>query len=281
MILDKIVEAKRNSLIEDKRKMNIEAFKRGIKLSKGPGLYYALKKNKGIGIIAEIKKASPSKGIIRKDFKPAEIAREYCRSEADAISVLTEKDFFQGSQEHLCKVRQVSTLPVLRKDFIIDLWQIYESAFLGADAVLLITSILTDEELKKFQTVAEILGMNCLVEAHDIEETKRAVKSGAKIIGINNRDLGTFEVDISTTEKLLNYIPNDRVVVSESGINTYEDMSFLERLGVDGVLIGESLMRAESISKKLDELREKNKNSLLCKGWNTNGKSQNLRYNKN
>ena len=255
MILDQIVKARSSRLIKEKRKMTIEGFKRGIKPSKRPGLYDAVKSNNSIGIIAEIKKASPSRGVIREEFKPVEIAKEYCRAGANAISVLTEKDFFQGSEEYLYKVRQVSAIPILRKDFIIDLWQIYESAYLGADAILLITSILTDEQLKKFQVIAQILGMDCLVEVHDVEETKRALESGAKIIGINNRDLKTFKVDIGNTEKLLSHIPNDRAVISESGINTNQDMAYLDSLGVDGVLIGESLMRAENISMKLHELK--------------------------
>lgn len=146
-------------------------------------------------------------------------------------------------------------MPILRKDFIIDLWQVYQSRCLGADAILLIVSILNDEELKKFQIVAEILGMQCLVEVHDREELERALESGAKIIGINNRNLKTFEVDLKTTEKLMNYIPHDRVVVSESGIKTQDDMRYLKDLGVNAVLIGETFMRADSINEKIKEFK--------------------------
>jgi len=174
-----------------------------------------------------------------------------------AISVLTEKNFFLGDDDYLVRIRQTCPIPLLRKDFIIDLWQVYQSRCLGADAILLIVSILSDEELKKFQVVAEILGMQCLVEVHNKEELDRALESGAKIIGINNRDLKTFEVDIRTTEKLMNYIPNDRAVVSESGIKDYNDIKYLKELGVDAVLIGETFMRAPSIKDKINELRGK------------------------
>ena len=160
-----------------------------------------------------------------------------------------------GDDENLVKIRQKCPLPLLRKDFIIDLWQIYQSRSLGADAILLIASILTDEELRKFQVVAQILGLQCLVEVHDIEELERALESGAKIIGINNRNLKTFEVNLKTTEKLISHIPKDRLVVSESGVSGKEDFEYLKSLGVDAVLIGESFMRSSSISEKVAVLR--------------------------
>ncbi|AEV69193.1 indole-3-glycerol phosphate synthase TrpC [Acetivibrio clariflavus] len=260
MILDKIVEQKKIQLKEEMNKISIEGWKQRIKrpgMHSAINFYDALKKNDDISIIAEVKKASPSKGIIKEDFDPLSIAKEYTESDVQAISVLTEKNFFLGDDDYLVRIRQTCPIPLLRKDFIIDLWQVYQSRCLGADAILLIVSILSDEELKKFQVVAEILGMQCLVEVHNKEELDRALDSGAKIIGINNRDLKTFEVDIRTTEKLMNYIPNDRAVVSESGIKDYNDIKYLKELGVDAVLIGETFMRAPSIKDKINELRGK------------------------
>ncbi|AUG57458.1 indole-3-glycerol phosphate synthase TrpC [Acetivibrio saccincola] len=258
MILDKIVNEKRVQLKKEMSEISIEGWKERISrpgLHKTIDFYSALKRENEISIIAEVKKASPSKGIIKEDFDPIKIARKYSEGDVQAISVLTEKNFFLGDDSYLVKIRQSVTLPILRKDFIIDLWQVYQSRYLGADAILLIVSVLSDEELKKFQVVAEILGMQCLVEVHDREELERALESGAKIIGINNRNLKTFEVDLKTTEKLMNYIPHDRLVVSESGIKTHEDMKYLKDLGVNAVLIGETFMRAESIDEKIKELR--------------------------
>lgn len=258
MILDKIVEYKRQQLAEEIRQIPLEVWKQRLKR---PGLhaainfYNSLKDNKGLSIIAEVKKASPSKGIIKEDFDPVKIAGEYAKAGVQAISVLTEKQFFQGSDEYLVKIRQSCPIPLLRKDFIIDLWQIYQSRCLGADAILLIASILSEEELTKFHVVAGILGVQCLVEVHDREDVEKALFSGAKIIGINNRDLQTFDVDLKTTERLMNHIPHDKAVVSESGIKNSEDMKYLRELGVDAVLIGETLMRAPSIREKILELK--------------------------
>lgn len=258
MILDKIVQQKKLQLQEEMKHTTIEGWRQRIKR---PGLhscqnfYNAIKTSDDISIIAEVKKASPSKGVIKVDFDPILIAREYCNANVQAISVLTEKNFFLGDDDYLVRIRQSVPTPVLRKDFIIDVWQVYQSRCLGADAILLITSILNDEDLKKFQLVAGILGMQCLVEVHDREELERALESGAKIIGINNRNLKNFEVDLKTTEKLMNYIPHDRAVVSESGISTADDMKYLRGLGVDAVLIGETFMRAASITGKINELR--------------------------
>jgi len=260
MILDKIVEQKKIQLKEEMSKMSIEGWKQRIKrpgMHSTQSFFNALKKNDDISIIAEVKKASPSKGIIKEDFDPLMIAKEYSESNIQAMSVLTEKNFFLGDDDYLVRIRQNYPTPILRKDFIIDLWQVYQSRCLGADAILLITSLLSDEELKKYQVVSGILGMQCLVEVHNKEELDRALESGAQIIGINNRDLNTFNVDIKTTEKLMNYIPNDRAVVSESGIKDHDDIKYLKDLGVDAVLIGETFMRAPSIKEKINELRGK------------------------
>ena len=258
MILDKIVEHKKIQLHNEMRHITIEGWKQKVK---EPGMhrpldfYNAIKRNGEISIIAEVKKASPSKGLIRENFDPADIGRQYCKADVQAISVLTEKEFFLGDDENLLKVRQVAPVPILRKDFIIDLWQVYQSRCLGADAILLITSILTADMLNKMMIVANILGMQCLVEVHNESELEMALEAGTKIIGINNRDLKTFEVDLAVTDRLINRIPHDRVVVSESGIKTADDMKFLKNLGVDAVLIGEILMKAASIQEKIDELR--------------------------
>lgn len=259
MILDNIVEKKRERLKYEMQQITLEGWKQKLK---GPGLHRpldfgrALKREGELSIIAEVKKASPSAGIIREDFDPVSIAREYMQSEVQAISVLTEKDFFLGDDDYLVKVRQTAPIPVLRKDFIIDLRQVYQSRCLGADAILLIVALLDDDLLNKMLIVANITGMQCLVEVHDERELERALNAGAKIIGINNRNLKTFEVDLSTTERLIKMIPRDRVVVSESGIKTAYDMKYLKSAGADAVLIGESFMRAPSALDKIKELRD-------------------------
>ena len=171
------------------------------------GRFEAALKTPGLSVISEIKKASPSKGIISSDFKPVEIARQYEACGANAISVLTEEDFFLGSSEYLTAVKKAVSLPLIRKDFIIDVWQVYESKLLGADAILLIAAILSDNELAGFRETAKMLGMCALIETHDEQEMKRAIDSGAETIGINNRNLKTFEVSLETTEKLIKLIP--------------------------------------------------------------------------
>ncbi len=258
MILDDIIEKKRERLRYEMQQISIEGWKQKIK---GGGLHKpldfsgALKKADGLAIIAEVKKASPSAGVICDEFDAAGIAREYVNSGVQAVSVLTEKDFFHGDESCLVKVRQSVPVPVLRKDFIIDLWQIYQSRYLGADAILLIVSVLSDEMLKKMMIVSGILGMQCLVEVHNEEELERAIAAGARMIGINNRDLRTFEVDLGTTERLISSIPNDITVVSESGIKTAEDMGYLRSIGADAVLIGETLMRSGTVRDTVKELR--------------------------
>jgi len=258
MILERIVENKKRRLEEEMRKISIEGWKERLKrpgLHRPVDFFTAIKRREDISIIAEVKKASPSKGIIREAFDPQEIAMEYSKADIQAISVLTEKDFFLGEEEYLVGIRQAVPLPILRKDFIIDLWQIYQSRCLGADAILLIAAILSESDLNRFQIVAGILGLQSIVEVHDRADLEKALNTGAKIIGINNRDLNTFEVNLKTTEPLINFIPNDRAVVSESGISNAEDIGYLRSLGVDAVLIGEAFMRSESIAQKASELR--------------------------
>ena len=207
-----------------------------------------------IRIIAEVKKASPSKGIIREDFDPVEIAKTYEANGASAISILTEEKFFHGSLDYLKKIREVAAIPLLCKDFIFDEYQIYQARVFGADAFLLIAAIPDNSRLKGLLKTGRGLGMQAIVEVHNLEELKRVLQTEAEIIGINNRDLKTFKTDISTTERLIKEIPQGRVVVSESGINTAKDIARLRGCGAHAFLIGESLMRERDIAKKLTEL---------------------------
>ncbi|MCW7551208.1 indole-3-glycerol phosphate synthase TrpC [Endozoicomonas gorgoniicola] len=198
------------------------------------------------GIIAEIKKASPSKGVIRESFHPADIARSYEQAGASCLSVLTDSDFFQGSEQYLQEARNACSLPVLRKDFMVDVWQIYESRMLGADCVLLIVACLTDEQLVEMSSVALDLGMDVLVEVHGAEELRRALPLQGTLLGINNRNLHTFEVTLDNTFELLSSIPTDRKVITESGIHTIEDVDAMFARGVTSFLVGEAFMRQEN-----------------------------------
>lgn len=259
MILDKIVDYKRKKLEEEKI---ITAFNKLVSQIESCNETRNFKKsiieNKDISIIAEVKKASPSKGVIREDFQPLAIAKEYEKNKVQAISVLTEDKFFQGKDEYLSQIKGITSIPILRKDFIIDPYQIYQARVLGADVILLIAAILTKNELIGFQSIAKEIGLQCLVEVHDEAELNTVLETEAEVIGINNRDLKTFKTTLETTERLMSFIPKDKAVISESGINTRKDMEFLSNLGVQGVLIGESLMRAKSIDEKLRELRGRN-----------------------
>lgn len=195
-----------------------------------------------ISIIGEIKRASPSAGEIKKEFDLESIAKVYESIEIDAISVLTEKKFFLGSDEYINQVKKLTSKPILRKDFIIDKYQIYQSKAIGADAILLIASVL-GSSIKDFYEEARSIGLHCIAEVHNIEELNIVLSAGCDIIGINNRDLKTFKVDLKTTENLIKYIPGNITIVSESGIKTPDDIIYLKSLGVNAVLIGETLMR--------------------------------------
>jgi len=208
----------------------------------------------GLSIIAEIKKASPSRGVIREDFDFMKIAGIYETGGVSAISVLTEEKYFQGSLPIMKQISSVAKVPVLRKDFILDEYQIYEARVNGADALLLISAILQKETLAHLLELTHSLGMSALVEVHDPEDTEKALSVGAKIIGINNRDLRTFKTDLKVTSEIKKLIPQKgHIVVSESGINTREDALALKELRVDAILVGEALMREEDISSKLKE----------------------------
>ncbi|MEK6725357.1 MAG: indole-3-glycerol phosphate synthase TrpC [Deltaproteobacteria bacterium] len=204
-------------------------------------------------VIAEIKKASPSKGVIREDFDYLEIAETYEKNGASALSVLTDRNFFQGSIDYLSEIRHHVSIPLLRKDFVFDEYQIFEARGYGADAVLLIAAVLNEKELHDFVELAFNLGMAPLVEVHDEAELERTLKTRAELIGINNRNLQTFKTDLNTTVRLIDGIPDDKIVISESGINTKNDITLLKDAGVDAFLIGETLMRAVDIGKRLRE----------------------------
>ena len=257
MILDEIVAHTTAELCLRKERVPLAEVKRQALLQPPALSFSRALSGAAVGIIAEVKKASPSKGVICRDFDPVEIARIYAASGASAISVLTEEKYFLGSLAYLKAIRDdlgSKRPPLLRKDFIIDPYQVYESRANGADALLLIAAILTPDKLKELLDLSHELGMECLVEVHNENEVEIALSAGAGIIGINNRDLKTFDVDIRTTERLRPLIPPDRLVVSESGIRGRDDMQKMKQWGVNAVLIGEALVSAPDIGAKMKEL---------------------------
>jgi indole-3-glycerol phosphate synthase len=257
MILEQIVADNRLELETRKRIIPLAELRR-MALEQPPPLDLASALcGDDVKLIAEVKKASPSRGIICPDFNPIEIAKTYAANGATAISVLTETRYFQGNLSYLKEIREAlrnNRLPLLRKDFIFDPYQVYESRAYSADSLLLIVAILTPERLDELIKLSHELGMSCLVEVHNEAELEVALGSGAKIIGINNRDLNTFNVNLSTTECLRPLIPPDRIVVSESGIKNRSDMEKMKKWAVDAVLIGEVLVSAPDIAAKMKEL---------------------------
>lgn len=213
-------------------------------------------RREGLSIISEVKKASPSKGVIAEEFPFLDIAKEYEKSGADAISCLTEPERFKGSDEYLKEIARTVSIPVLRKDFTIDNYMIYQAKLFGASAVLLIAAILSDEELISFYKTADSLGLSCLFEAHDAEEVRRCLAAGARIIGVNNRNLKDFTVDINNSVRLREMVPSNIIFVSESGIMVPEDVKILKENGTDAVLIGEMLMRSSDKGDLIRKLRE-------------------------
>ncbi len=261
MILENIVSHKRNELVQLKSRQPLNILKDTIRelpptrdLKKALLKSSLLNASKNISIIAEVKKASPSRGVIRSDFNPVEIAMEYQENGAVAISVLTDKKYFQGDLEYLKQIKEATSIPILDKDFIIDVYQIYQARIYSADAVLLIAAILSDAELTDYINLAHQLGLSALVEVHTLEELKRVLSTDAQIIGINNRDLTNFQVNTNTSLQLAKYIPDDKIVVSESGIDTKDIILSLQKEGIDAFLIGEALMKEKDIGKKLREL---------------------------
>ena len=240
--LSDIVEKKKSDLVH--KPLDLDALKEAIKTAPVRPSFKEAMTKPGLSIIGEIKKASPSKGLIRPDFKPVELAGEYGVA-VDAVSVLTEENYFLGHPDYLEAVSQAIDLPVLYKDFVVEPAQVYHARAIGASCVLLIVAILTDDELTSFLSLAESIGLDALVETHTEEEIQRAVAAGATIIGINNRDLNNFHTDIRTTLKLREFVPDDRVIISESGIFTPEDIEVLKEANIKGVLVGESFMRGD------------------------------------
>jgi len=206
------------------------------------------------GVIAEIKKASPSKGVLREDFDPAGIAVSYADYGAACLSVLTDEDFFQGGDSYLQQARAACELPVIRKDFIVDPYQVYEARAIGADCILLIVACLEDAQMRELNDLAYALGMDVLVEVHDAAEMERALALPGRLVGINNRNLRTFEVSLRTTLDLLHQVPNERLVVTESGIHAPEDVRLMREHGVGAFLVGEAFMRADNPGERLAEL---------------------------
>lgn len=253
-ILDEIIHWKRGEIERLQRVRPLDIVLAELPSASPPRDFEDALRAQGVSLIAEIKRASPSKGLIRPDFNPVALAREYEANGAVAISVLTDQHFFRGHLEHLQAVRQRAGLPVLRKDFILDPYQVCESRAVGADAVLLIVAALDDGELRSLYQLAGELEMAVLVEVHGATELERALAIGCRIVGVNNRDLRTFEVDLETTARLRALVPAGVLLVSESGVRTRADVEHLASIGVDAMLVGESLLRADDIGRKIQEL---------------------------
>lgn len=265
MILEEIAEKTRERIQKRRQQVSEEELKEkayllaGTEKERNGGIFpFPFEKalaREGISFICEVKKASPSKGVIAEEFPYREIAREYEQAGASALSVLTEPFYFQGSDDYLKEIERAVHIPILRKDFTVDAYMLYEAKCIGASAVLLICAILDDRQLMTYMEIAQELGLSALVEAHTEEEVRRALACGARIIGVNNRDLKTFQVDIHTSERLRRLVPKDVLYVSESGIKSPEDVRRLKENGTDAVLIGETLMRSDNKKKMLDEFR--------------------------
>lgn len=259
MILNEIIKQKKKEIKKAKEELAVYSMKEKLKTQKGKRFIYsfknALKLAKGkIALIAEIKKASPSTGVINKNFDLEKIIDNYRKAKVNAVSVLTDEKFFQGSLENLKIVRKELKTPLLRKDFIIDPYQIYESRFYGADAILLIAAILNNKTINNFIEISRSLGMDCLVEIHNQKELKRVLKTKAEIIGINNRNLKTFKTDIKTSLSFAPKIPPSKIIVSESGIKSRKDVKKLKTFGINAILVGTTLMESNNILKSINNL---------------------------
>ena len=257
-ILAKIVDRKRKEIRERAAKRPLTQLRAALAATApARGFVRALDARIAVGeaaVIAEIKRASPSKGILRENFRPAEIARSYARHGAACLSVLTDVDFFQGADAYLVEARAACSLPVIRKDFIVDPYQVYEARVIGADCVLLIVACLDDARLRVLNDLARELGMDVLIEVHDRQELERALQVRGRLVGINNRNLRSFEVNLDTTLGLLELIPEDRLVVTESGILAPADVHRMRTHGVHAFLVGEAFMRADDPGARLAEL---------------------------
>ncbi len=257
-ILKKIINRKEQEIDTRVRQTGIEEIiKRAKQANPVRGFVDSIKQRIAAGdpaIIAEIKKASPSKGLIREDFNPADIAKRYQEGGASCVSVLTDIDFFKGSDDYLKQARAACELPVIRKDFIIDPYQVYESRAMGADCILLIVAVLDNRKLNQLYTLAKALNMDVLIEIHDQDELQRALPLGAELLGINNRNLRNFETSLQTSLDLLEQIPDDRIVVTESGIHTVEDVKLMRDNNINAFLVGEAFMRAKDPGAELHKL---------------------------
>ena len=256
-ILAKIVENKKEELTGGRVRLPLKEIKALLRDAEAPRNFLTSitpSKDKPVQLIAEIKKRSPSKGLLVEDLKVDDLARRYEDSGASAISVLTEKRFFSGEPEYIRIVKKVTKTPVLRKDFLFDEYQIFESRYIGADAILLIASILETSALSDFISLSSELGMSSLVEVHDERELESALKADAEIIGINNRDLTTFKVDINTTLRVKKEIPSGKIIVSESGIYNRRDVQILIDAGIHAILVGEAIVTAKDAGAKIKEL---------------------------
>lgn len=257
-ILDRILSCKKEELMVRKNQTSLEDLRVRVVDSDPPRNFYkaiaAKIDNSEPAVIAEIKKASPSKGIIRQDYDPAWIAKSYSEGGATCLSVLTDVEFFQGSDEHLKLARGACSLPILRKDFIIDPYQVYEGRVIGADCILLIVAALTDLQLQELAGVTHELGMDVLIEVHNREELERGMRLRTPLIGINNRDLNTFKTDLDTTINLLTDLFPDRIVITESGIHTREQVALMQKNNVNAFLVGEAFMSADNPGERLKEL---------------------------
>lgn len=255
-ILDKLAAHAKERCENSKRQISLSEIKsRALALPKGDFAFEKALSTDDIAFICECKKASPSKGLIAEDFPYLQIAQEYEAAGADAVSVLTEPKWFLGDDRYLRKIADAVSIPCLRKDFTVDEYMIYEAKLLGASAVLLICSILCQNQIKEYLSICDSLGLSALVEAHDEAEVETALQAGARIIGVNNRNLRDFSVDTNNSRRLRELIPQDVLFVSESGVQTAEDMRILREIGADAVLIGETLMKAADKRQKLNELR--------------------------
>lgn len=256
MILDQLVEATKVRIEKEKKEIPLEIVKeKALKMKKGDFAFEKAIKEGDISFICEVKKASPSKGVIAEDFPYVQIAKDYEEAGANCISVLTEPDYFKGDKKYLKEISEQVSIPLIRKDFVIDEYMIYDGIIHGASCVLLICSILDRDTMKKYIEICDDLGISALVEAHDENEIKMAIDAGARMIGVNNRDLKTFTVDIGNSERLRKLVPDDILFIAESGIKTNEDIKRLRDANVNGVLIGEAFMRAADKKKMLEELR--------------------------
>ena len=259
MILDTLASVTRERIEKQKKIISPAEMKsQALGMTKKNFEFEKALRGEDIRFICEVKKASPSKGIIAEDFPYIEIAKEYEKAGAAAVSVLTEPEYFKGDDSYVTEISRNISLPIIRKDFTVDEYMIYQAAVMGASAVLLICSLLDTDTIREYIGICDNLGLSALVEAHDGDEIQSALRAGARLIGVNNRNLKNFKVDINNCIRLRSLVPNDITFVAESGIKTAEDIENLRQAGVNAVLIGETLMRAEDKKAMLDELRRRN-----------------------